>query len=146
MLRQFAPYLPVILAAALCACRQGGDSSGDATDPDPSQPTSAAAARADARPASRPAATQPTSFTGTLRGHVAAIGGDTTGWRIEGDAQTGGIEVDVSRVRPRAEALEGKRVTVTGTLTTRGYVERGLVQVIVADSIEEEQPPGRETR
>jgi hypothetical protein len=145
MVRQLATYLPLILAGALFACRGGADSSRSPPDNGPAEPTGAAPARAEPRPASRPA-TQPTSFTGTLRGHVAAIGGDTTGWRIEGDAQTGGIEVDVARVRQRADALEGKRVTVKGQLTTRGYVERGSVQVLVADSIEEEQPPGRGTR
>ena len=137
MFRQLVTYLPLLLAGALFACRNGGDSA-DGTPPGAAEPTGAAAARPQSRPA-----TQPTSFTGTLRGHVAAIGGDTTGWRLEGDAQTGGFEVDVSKVQRRADALEGKRVTVTGTLTTRGYVERGLVQVLVADSIEEEQPPAR---
>ena len=140
MIRQLAPYLPVILAAALCACRHAQEPR-DNPDASPAPPGTAAAAR----PASRPAATQTTSFTGTLRGNIAAVGGDTTGWLLEGDAQTGGIELDVSTVRDRAQSLEGKRVTVTGRLTTRGYVERGKVQVLVADSIEPEQPPGRPT-
>lgn len=140
MIRQLAPYLPVILAAALCACRHG-DEPRPASRPAPAPPTEAAA-----RPDPRAPATQNTSsFTGTLRGNIAAVGGDTTGWRIDGDAQTGGIELDVSQVRDRARALDGRRVTVTGKLTTRGYVERGSVQVLVADSIEEEPPPGRPT-
>jgi hypothetical protein len=135
MIRQLAPYLATLLAGALFACRSGREPAG-ASQPDPSQSNTGAAA-------ARPGEAQPTSFTGTLRGNVAAIGGDTTGWRIEGDAQTGGIEVDVSRVRDRARALDGRRVTVTGRLTTRGYVERGEVQVLAADSIEEEQRPAR---
>jgi hypothetical protein len=143
MIRQLLPYLPVILAAALCACRPSpSQQPRENPDPAPAPPGPAAAARPD----SRPATPDTTSFTGTLRGNIAAVGGDTTGWIIEGDAQTGGIEIDVSNVRDRAKALDGKRVTVTGRLTTRGYVERRNVQVLVADSIEEEQPPGQPGR
>jgi len=85
----------------------------------------------------RPADTQPGTFTGTLRGSTAAVGGETTGWRLTGDNQTGGIDVDVSKVRERAKELDGRRVTVAGKMTTRHWPERGDTQVLVADRIDE---------
>ena len=76
-------------------------------------------------------------FTGTLESGVMAIGGETTGWRLVRGADAGGpIEVDVSRVRPRAGQLDGRRVTITGHVVPRQYVERGSVRVLVAESIE----------
>lgn len=157
MLRHIVTRLPLALAVALVACRNDGqDASGggsrgagaegrpDAADtrtPEPAQQREPARAAPTEPPVARGAPpAERTSFTGTLRGDVAAIGGETTGWRLEGDAQTGGFEVDVSKVRQSAKALEGKRVTITGRLTTRGYPERGSVQILVADRIEEERP------
>jgi hypothetical protein len=76
------------------------------------------------------------TFTGTLESGVMAIGGESTGWRLVGDGQTGGIEVDVSRLRERAEKLAGTRVSVSGRMTERDHVERGRVRVLVAERIE----------
>lgn len=84
---------------------------------------------------------RPTSFTGTLRGSAVAIGGETTGWRLEGDNQTGGLDVDISKVRRRAQALDGKRVILGGKMTIRAWPERGDTQVLVVDRIEEATPP-----
>ena len=95
-----------------------------------------AGAAAPARPS-----TQPATFTGTLRGSAVAIGGETTGWRLEGDNETGGIDVDVSRVTDRAKALDGKRVSASGKMTTRSWPERGETQVLVVDRIEEVRTP-----
>ena len=99
--------------------------------------SSSAGAAADT--ASRAAAGAPerSGITGTLQGGAVAIGGETTGWRLVGDGQTGGIDLDVSKVQDRAKALDGKRVTVTGNMTERDWPERGKVQVLVADKIEE---------
>ena len=80
------------------------------------------------------------SFTGTLQSGVMAIGGETTGWRLVGDGESGGIEVDVANVRVQAETLAGRRVTVTGKLTHRDYVERGQVRVLVAERIRASAP------
>ena len=92
-------------------------------------------------PTTRPReAAQMESFTGTLEGGVMAIGGETTGWRLIGDGESGGIEVDASDVRAQAEMLDGKRVTVTGRMTQRDYVERGPVRVLVADHIRASAP------
>lgn len=93
-------------------------------------------------PTTRPAgaaatpATRPTTFTGSLRGGMMAIGGETTGWTLVGDAETGGIQVDVSRVHDQAQKYDGKRVTITGRMTERDYVESGRTQVLVAEKIE----------
>jgi hypothetical protein len=80
------------------------------------------------------------SFTGTLQEGIVAIGGETTGWRLVGDAESGGMEIDVSRVRDKAAQLAGRRVTVTGRLTERDYVERGKVRVLVAERIDAAPP------
>ena len=82
-----------------------------------------------------------TTLTGTLRGSAAAVGGETTGWRLVGDGATGGFDLDVSRVRDRATELDGKRVTVSGRMTTRHWPERGDTQVLVVDRIEPASEP-----
>ena len=87
-----------------------------------------------------------TSLTGVLHSGIAAIGGETTGWRLAGDGQTGGIEVDVSAVADAARAHDGKRVTVTGRMVDRDYTERGKVPVLVAERIEPAPEPGEDER
>lgn len=72
------------------------------------------------------------NFTGTLESGVMAIGGETTGWRLIGDGESGALELDVSRIADQAEKLDGRRVTITGQVTTRQYIERGEVTVLVA--------------
>src|SRR5690349_1421445 len=64
-----------------------------------------------------------TQFTGTLRAGIVAIGGEHTGWVLQGDGQSGGIEVDVSAVANEARALEGRRVTVRGRMSEKNYRE-----------------------
>ena len=87
-----------------------------------------------------PDGNQMETFTGTLESGVMAIGGESTGWRLVGDGESGGIEVDVSSVRPQAEMFDGKRVTITGRMTQRDYVERGAVRVLVADHVRASAP------
>jgi len=86
-------------------------------------------------PPSTPPSTQPQALTGTLRGGMMGIGGETTGWMLAGDGATGGIELDVSRVKQQADKLEGQRVAVTGMMKDKNYVERGTVRVLVVDEI-----------
>jgi hypothetical protein len=93
--------------------------------------------RAPSGRATRPASTEPTEFTGTLRGGAVAIGGETTGWRLEGDGATGGLDLDVSRVRQQAQSLQGRRVTVSGKTATRDWPERGPTQVLVVERMTE---------
>lgn len=79
--------------------------------------------------------TLPTSYAGTLHGGMMAIGGETSGWVLVGDAESGGIQLDVSRVRDTANRLDGQRVIASGRMIQRDYVERGPVNVLVVDSI-----------
>jgi hypothetical protein len=120
--------------------RQGGTASAPREEASDGGAGASAAARSPTRPATAPS-TRPATFTGTLRGSAVAIGGETTGWRLEGDNQTGGIDVDVSRLAQRARSLDGKRVSISGKMTTRNWVERGETQVLVADRIEEAPAP-----
>jgi hypothetical protein len=75
------------------------------------------------------------SFTGRLQSGMMAIGGEHTGWILAGDGQSGGIEVDVSRVKDQAKANDGKRVTISGRMTDKNYTERGKTSVLLAESI-----------
>ena len=101
--------------------------------------TTGAGAAADATSRAAAGAPERSGMTGTLQSGAVAIGGETTGWRLVGDGQTGGLDVDVSNVKDRAEALDGKRVTITGRMTERDWPERGKTQVLVAEKIEEAQ-------
>ncbi len=95
---------------------------------------------ADATSRAAAGAPERSGMTGTLQSGAVAVGGETTGWRLVGDGQTGGIEVDVSKVQDRAKALDGTRVMITGHMTERDWPERGKTQVLVAEKIEEAEP------
>lgn len=88
------------------------------------------------------------SLHGTLR-HVAAIGGETTGWAIEVDPAQQKLlgkrlEIDPSKsLTPDISQYEDKEVNVTGTLTWREGVERGRYRVLLLDTISQmEKMPG----
>ncbi len=111
------------LLGLLCACAQngplgGGGGSGGADNPP--YPMGGAA------------------WTGTLRGGIMAIGGESTGWVLEvDDGELAGtrLDTDVSRMIPTAKAFEDRRVRVEGRLIEKAYVERGKVMVLAATSI-----------
>ena len=86
-----------------------------------------------------PPSTQMTTLTGTLRGGMAAIGGETTGWTLIGDGAVGGVDLDVSKVQADAKRLDGKRVNVTGQSVDKKYVERGTVRMLKVEKIEAAQ-------
>jgi hypothetical protein len=109
---------PLALAALAIGCNPAA-----ATQP---STTTAPAAQKPINPPS----TQMTTFTGTLRGGMMAIGGETTGWTLVGDGAVGGIDLDVARVESDAKRLDGKRVNVSGKMTDKKYVERGTVRVL----------------
>src|SRR5690606_26457852 len=88
----------------------------------------------DQPPRSNPPAME--QFTGMLEGGIMAIGGETTGWRLVGDGEAGALMVDVAAVPGDARRLQGQRVIITGYITTRTYVERGEVTVLVAQRID----------
>ena len=97
-------------------------------------------------PSTTPTTTQPPrdpthaaptmNYTGTLRGDMAGIGGESTGWALETVAtDTGWVDVDISRVEAQAEALKGQRVTITGRIVQKRWVERGKQKLLIADLI-----------
>ena len=123
---QHFPLL-IIAAVMLAGCKKDERPGPRATD--------------DTASATKDPATRPTTFTGTLRGGMMAVGGETTGWTLVGDAQTGGIQVDVWRVKAQAQRLDGRRVTITGRMTDKEYVESGKTQILVAEKIEPAADP-----
>jgi hypothetical protein len=74
-------------------------------------------------------------YTGTLKSGFMAIGGEHTGWMLQREDQDD-LEVDVNAVRARAREFDGQRVTITGTIETKSYVERGPTPILVARSID----------
>ena len=127
----------LIVTAALAA---GGC---DATNAAAPRNSDAAATAPTSKPSTRPTepinppSTQMTTLTGTLRGGMMAIGGETTGWSLVGDGAVGGVELDVSRIKADAKKLDGKRVTVHGQMVDKKYVERGTVRMMRVERIEE---------
>ena len=134
-------FLPITSAAfgflapfAACGC-----DTTNAVPPRNRATATAAATKPSTRPASQPInppSTQMTTLTGTLRGGMMAIGGETTGWSLVGDGAVGGVELDVSRVKEDAKKLEGKRVTVSGQIVDKKYVERGTVRMMRVEKIQ----------
>jgi hypothetical protein len=123
-----------IVSTALSAGLAIGMLSGCANDaPPPAEPRGTDAPPP--RDSKRPATAASQDFTGTLEGGVMAIGGETTGWRLIGEGESGQMDVDISRVADDARRLRGQRVTITGTVITRDYVERGPMPVLVAERI-----------
>jgi hypothetical protein len=80
-----------------------------------------------------------TQFTGVLHAGILAIGGEHTGWVLQGDGQSGGIEVDVSAVITQAKALDGKRGAIRGRMSEKNYPQRGATRIFVAEEIQEEK-------
>lgn len=74
-------------------------------------------------------------LTGILRGGIAAIGGETTGWVLEREDGSQ-LDVDVSAVRKDATAMEGKRVRLAGEMTRKRWVERGERDLMVVAKAE----------
>ena len=101
------------------------DASGTNPSSNPSSTTNPA-------PASQP---RQTTFTGTLRGRVMAVGAETTGWRLERDDGTR-VDVSISKVRDSLEGLDGKRVVIHGVIATVNWPERRSQQLLMAESIE----------
>ena len=74
---------------------------------------------------------------GTLRTGIMAVGGETTGTTVTARGVT--WELDL-RARPewkaRADALNGRRVMVTGSLEVRPGVERRQRSIVTVKSLE----------
>jgi len=83
-------------------------------------------------------ADQEVTLTGTLQGGRIAIGGESTGWALEYRDGTGQHSVEVELPRDlMARATSGAMVRLTGTFTTRQYVERGSVRIFRVTRLEE---------
>lgn len=72
------------------------------------------------------------TFTGVLIS-VVQIGGDTTGWALQ-PGRPRDIEVDMSGIAA-PERFGNRDVAITGVLRTRSYVERGPVEILVAETL-----------
>jgi hypothetical protein len=78
-------------------------------------------------------------MTGTLKTGIFAIGGETTGTIIQ-TKKEGSFELDFGKnkeLRALAERLDGKQVTVTGTLTIRAGVEIRKRRIIAVETMKE---------
>jgi hypothetical protein len=67
------------------------------------------------------------------QGGVSYIGGEGTGWTLKTDQSD--IEVEVEQVTAQAMKLNGKRVAITGRYIAKQYIERGLVEILLAEQI-----------
>jgi len=130
-----SPILLLLLAVAISAVTLTSGCSSDEATAQTTKP-----ATTTTKPAEQPIAppsTQPATLTGTLRGGMMAIGGETSGWSLVGDGAVGGIELDVSKVKDDAKRLDGKRITVSGRWVDKKYVERGTVRQLAVDRMAE---------
>jgi 4-carboxymuconolactone decarboxylase len=81
---------------------------------------------------------QEVTLTGTLQGGRLAIGGESTGWMLEYRDATGPHSVEVELPRDlMARARSGVMARLTGTFTTRQYVERGSVRIFRVTRLED---------
>jgi hypothetical protein len=64
-----------------------------------------------------------------------AVGSETTGWALQTDDGKR-VDVDVTKAQDAASALDGKRVTITGGMTTANWPERGPKPLLIAERIE----------
>src|SRR4051812_8953952 len=86
------------------------------------------------KPAEKKAAEQ--SYTGTLKTGVIAIGGETTGVTLSTDS--GVYELDLGAkdgLKKKADALNGKKVVVTGDYQPRKGVEVKERRIIAVKSL-----------
>jgi len=79
---------------------------------------------------------------GTLKGNLAAIGGETTGWALVFDGPEGApsqriLELDIELVRAEAEKLRDEKVRVSGEVVEVRRVERGTVRIMRVQKIEQ---------
>lgn len=86
---------------------------------------------------------KPITVVGVLRGGMAGIGGEHTGWQMERPGGLSPIEVDVSKVPARARKFEGRRVALTGRMVDRDYVERGRVRILQVNKIDQAAAGGK---
>ena len=76
------------------------------------------------------------TLKGKLKGGLVAIGGETTGWQLAYAKDKGAatLEVDMQAIKD-AESLDGAEVTITGSIFSKQYVERGAVLILKAATV-----------
>jgi len=78
-----------------------------------------------------------TTYTGTLRTGMMAIGGETTGVLLETSAGTFELDLRQSEeANAKAESLNGKKVVVTGDYRPRAGVEVKERRIIVVRTLQ----------
>lgn len=84
------------------------------------------------------------SLSGTLHGGIMAIGGETTGWELaySKDGQRSTVEVDMEAIE-KAMSFDGKKVTISGELGVKNYLERGAVRILTAKTVVPGKPDNR---
>jgi hypothetical protein len=86
-------------------------------------------------PATSTALSNKLTLTGTLSTGIVAIGGETTGIEFTSGGVKYELEIKDAATKKKAEELNGKNATVTGTLTLRQGVERGQRRIITVESL-----------
>jgi len=83
---------------------------------------------------------QTVTVDGKIEASVA-IGGESTGWMLskgKGD-EASSIDVDMSAI-DKADAFDGKQITIVGTMHLKQYVERGDVWILKAKTVKPVKP------
>lgn len=78
---------------------------------------------------------QTVTVEGKLEASVA-IGGESTGWMLKkgGSDKAASIDVDMSAI-DKADAFDGKQITITGPMHLKKFVERGEVWILKATAV-----------
>jgi hypothetical protein len=76
------------------------------------------------------------TLTGTLKTGVVAAGGETTGMTLTVERTTYELEFKDAGLRKTAEGLNGKSVTVKGSLTIQFGTEMGQRRILAVTALE----------
>jgi hypothetical protein len=83
------------------------------------------------------------TVTGKLATGIMAIGAETTGVTITtAQRQTYELDIKDAALKRTADGLDGKEVTVTGTLTIKAGVEVAQRRIIAVKTLEAAKPAG----
>jgi hypothetical protein len=82
-----------------------------------------------------PAPTAARLWTGTLRTGIVAVGGETTGIVLETPEGRVELQSATDAIRAQLQGLNGKSVTVRGTLTVRAGVEVRERRIVLVTDI-----------
>ena len=78
--------------------------------------------------------------TGAIRAGVMAVGAETTGIEIIEGGSAYELDIKDAAMKKKAEDLNGKQATVSGTLTVKVSPEKGQRRVIAVESLEAAKP------